>query len=415
MIFRNIKSKINKLLNSCVDKLANLDLNGLLDNALGKWLICVADEARKFFWYCFSDKKIIIITQRKTINIPIATEIQVLFVSVVIFVMLTISYTTQKYLTFADLISEKDKKIWTTSVANKNLQYQVTDMRENLKELDSYFNNISKYKNSENISSNSKTATNPNIANNDVLSNDKTREGAEKILLNIKDKVKHRISTLESVLTMTGLSINQIAENSYNLSYAIKARASFVAKNNSSSQGGPFVENKSALSPDKATSSLLDRDMFNADIRYLLELENIVHAFPLASPMDSYYISSYFGSRMDPIKNISATHSGVDIVGGIGQPVYSTAAGVVKKATLNGSYGRLVEIKHSYNLSTRYAHLLKVFVRRGQRVKAGQLIGLEGNSGRSTGSHLHYEVVFNNKAIDPYKFLQAGKYVFQQK
>ncbi|MES2987238.1 MAG: M23 family metallopeptidase [Pseudomonadota bacterium] len=106
-------------------------------------------------------------------------------------------------------------------------------------------------------------------------------------------------------------------------------------------------------------------------------------------------------------------HAGVDIPGAIGTPIYATADGVISHAGRQGGYGNLVQINHGRGIETRYGHLSKIIVSDNTRVKRGQLIGLMGSTGRSTGSHLHYEVRVDGKAVNPIPFLQTGEYLVQ--
>ncbi|MFQ5765541.1 MAG: M23 family metallopeptidase, partial [Rhodospirillales bacterium] len=104
----------------------------------------------------------------------------------------------------------------------------------------------------------------------------------------------------------------------------------------------------------------------------------------------------------------------IDLGGPFKSSVYATAPGVVTYAGWKGKYGKLVEIDHGAGLKTRYGHLHKFFVKKGQKVNFHKKIGLLGSTGRSTGAHLHYEVVFKGRAKNPMKFIRAGKYVFQE-
>ena len=114
---------------------------------------------------------------------------------------------------------------------------------------------------------------------------------------------------------------------------------------------------------------------------------------PLSPPLDQYSVSSHFGKRRDPINRRWAMHYGIDLGGVLRTSVYATAPGVVRYAGRKGKYGRLVEINHGKGFRTRYGHLHKILVKRGQKVDYRTKIGLLGNSGRSTGTHLHYEII----------------------
>lgn len=112
-------------------------------------------------------------------------------------------------------------------------------------------------------------------------------------------------------------------------------------------------------------------------------------------------LSSRFGRRGDPVRGTPAVHYGIDIPGRLGTPVLAAAAGTVRFAGIAGSYGGMVEIAHGGALDTRYAHLSRILVRPGAHVEQGEPIALMGSTGRSTGSHLHFEVRVGGNAVDP--------------
>jgi murein DD-endopeptidase MepM/ murein hydrolase activator NlpD len=132
---------------------------------------------------------------------------------------------------------------------------------------------------------------------------------------------------------------------------------------------------------------------------------------PSMEPVDKVVFTSHFGVRSDPFRGTAAMHAGVDIPGAIGTPIYATADGVISHAGRQGGYGNLVQINHGRGLETRYGHLSKILVADNTKVHRGQLIGLMGSTGRSTGSHLHYEVRMDGRAVNPVPFLQSGEYV----
>jgi murein DD-endopeptidase MepM/ murein hydrolase activator NlpD len=157
--------------------------------------------------------------------------------------------------------------------------------------------------------------------------------------------------------------------------------------------GGPFIAR-----PDEARDDLL----FKAD-KYLKTIRTI----PLGKPVNGN-ITSLFGKRKDPVNHKKAFHTGIDFRGRRGDKVYATADGIVKKAFRNGGYGKYILIDHGNGYTTAFAHLQTMLVKKGERVTRGQLIGLVGNTGRSTGSHLHYEVCLDKKPINPYKFMKIA-------
>jgi murein DD-endopeptidase MepM/ murein hydrolase activator NlpD len=157
-------------------------------------------------------------------------------------------------------------------------------------------------------------------------------------------------------------------------------------------QGGPFVP-----PPAEAFGAQPDRPGRGAMV------------LPLAAPLAQYELTSGFGQRRDPINHRRAMHTGIDLRAPMRAPVTATAPGRVVRAGRLGGYGLMVEIDHGLGVRTRYAHLSAVQVRPGQRVPLGGRVGLVGRSGRSTGPHLHYEVLVDGRPRNPQPFLKAGQ------
>ncbi len=136
--------------------------------------------------------------------------------------------------------------------------------------------------------------------------------------------------------------------------------------------------------------------------------EDMLASIPAIQPVsnkDLTRIGSYFGIRMDPFYKVKKFHEGVDFTAPVGTEIYAAGNGVVTKAGRNfGGYGNQVVIDHGYSYSTLYAHMSKILVRPGEKVKRGQVIGLVGNTGKSTAPHLHYEVRKNDRAVNPIYF-----------
>jgi murein DD-endopeptidase MepM/ murein hydrolase activator NlpD len=135
---------------------------------------------------------------------------------------------------------------------------------------------------------------------------------------------------------------------------------------------------------------------------------------PLIAPVSArnFEESSGFGPRIDPFTGRYAFHPGVDFAGPWGSMVYATAPGTVVFAGPRGGYGNLVEIDHGYGIHTRYGHLSAITVQVGARIAKGQGLGRVGSTGRSTGSHVHYEVWYDDVVKNPSNFLEAGRHVF---
>lgn len=159
------------------------------------------------------------------------------------------------------------------------------------------------------------------------------------------------------------------------------------------------------------TANLFDMRLRELDeaLQTLSHVKSEVRRLPLSNPAPGHVVTSTFGVRRDPLIGSAAFHSGMDFRAPVGMEARASAAGTVVKAGWNGGYGRMVEIDHGQGFSTRYAHLSHISVSEGQKVEAGDIVGRTGNTGRSTGPHLHYEVRQNGTPLNPLRFLKAGK------
>ena len=177
--------------------------------------------------------------------------------------------------------------------------------------------------------------------------------------------------------------------------------------------GGPYEPMPAASSNTAAGKGQSDpafRAMFQSWKR-LEQLQQGIVAIPSLRPVDAVSFTSGFGVRSDPFRGGAAMHAGVDISGPVGTPIYATADGVVGRAQWANGYGNLVELDHGKGIQTRYGHLSAMLVQPGTRVTRGQLIARMGSTGRSTGSHLHYEVRLDGHAVNPMPFLQSASYL----
>lgn len=142
-------------------------------------------------------------------------------------------------------------------------------------------------------------------------------------------------------------------------------------------------------------------------------LQNLMTHLPFALPLNEFRITSSFGRRRDPFTGQLAMHPGVDFASRNRNPVHVTAPGTVAFVGWKGGYGKVVEVDHGFGIRTRYAHLSRIYVKRGQKLEFREKVGLVGSTGRSTAPHLHYEVMVDGQALDPANFMRAGQYVFK--
>ena len=224
------------------------------------------------------------------------------------------------------------------------------------------------------------------------------RASQEELIVALRQRSEQQASGLETGLEMTGLDVDELI-------------ASLENENGEElGLGGPMTPADTFDHEDDpiwAEAASLLRTIDRAT-----ELQQVASQLPLGIPVrDSFRWSSGFGTRRDPFNGRVAVHEGVDLSAQRGTPIYVTGPGVVVKAERSGAYGNMVEIDHLLGLSTRYAHLQSISVEVGQQVSYGDVIGLMGSTGRSTGSHLHYEVRVAGAPRNPQRFLEAGQHV----
>ncbi len=210
---------------------------------------------------------------------------------------------------------------------------------------------------------------------------------------------------------------NMVASNSKKIINRYPFYASYLRTYLNLGKGGP------SKNEQQVVDSLLQRNQFRKinknlqinstkQIKSFLEIskciflqKSILEATPCIWPTYGY-ISSRFGYRISPFSNKSEFHTGLDIANRKGSPVWATADGIVTVANRAKGYGYVIVIKHGYGLSTYYAHSSKLLVKIGDYVTRGQIISYTGNTGRSTGNHLHYEVRVRGKAVNPIYYLK---------
>lgn len=206
-------------------------------------------------------------------------------------------------------------------------------------------------------------------------------------------QIEERQRILSAMMSGEQVSPEAIAKLGYHLPTSTEQLA----------MGGPF---DSASQGDPTFKSLFSS---------WKKLDNIADgaiAVPSEKPVRTAEFTSGYGERSDPFNGGRARHMGIDLAGPLGTPVYATADGVIEVAGWNsGGYGNLIKIDHGKGIETRYGHLSKILVQPGEHVVRGQQIGRMGSTGRSTGSHLHYEVRIDGAAVNPIPFMKSNDYL----
>jgi len=220
----------------------------------------------------------------------------------------------------------------------------------------------------------------------------------QSIVERLAARTRNGVDEVEKTVAMTGVDVDGLL---------------LIAAHELSGQGGPFIPVKEPPTEQGGEQLMASVATLDGEVGRLETLQLVLRTLPLTAPIDHYFIASNFGIRRDPFNGRLAFHAGLDMSNALLSPVLSTSPGVVVYAGWMGGYGRLVEIDHGLGVHTRYGHLARIDVKVGDTVDYRQQVGLLGSSGRSTGPHVHYEVLVNGRPLDPMNFLKAGRYVFK--
>ena len=225
----------------------------------------------------------------------------------------------------------------------------------------------------------------------------------------IKDIKKAEMEVLERIDGVADKEISKIKSSINSINQALKSKglyfnalANSKRKNNS---GGPYIPDRRNLVKDKKIDDKISAIFKNYDdLEYYKE---VVQYIPMGKPVWSYWVTSQYGTRSDPFNGKRARHKGMDLASRTGNKIKVKAKGKVTRAEFAGGYGNLVVVDHGNGFQTKYAHMHKIYVKKGQYVEYDDTLGEVGSTGRSTGPHLHYEVLYMGKNVDPMPFLKA--------
>ncbi len=232
-----------------------------------------------------------------------------------------------------------------------------------------------------------------------------TLQTSQEVLFSqLRDVSERHVETVEQGLAFTGLDVEALIVAIQQ--EGMGSSAEVVAA------GGPMIPSlPESLLADQVWADAID---MVAAVGRAADLRDVVNRLPIGLPLrDPHRLSSGFGQRRDPFTGRRSQHWGLDFAAPTRTPIYATAPGEVVTAGRRGAYGNMVEIDHGLGVTTRYAHLHSITVSEGDRVAFGDRVGLMGSTGRSTGSHLHYEIRVNGDPRNPINFLTAGQHVFE--
>jgi murein DD-endopeptidase MepM/ murein hydrolase activator NlpD len=353
--------------------------------------------------------------------VTISKKIQMFCTSIFLCFVLWFVVTSYNYVYINEILGEKDVEVETANRNYEELENQYSELKNDILKSANALEQRQQY--IQQVLDENETLTEPtenieidDFDSSDFVDDENDREARnlirdeslDKIYVDLKhiemqqnstiksisDKVDAKLAFLKETLNSAGLTEDKMIELAGDLPSLTKA------------QGGPFIGLENGINDAELDSSSFD-ELYTKRAN-LEDLEMAIAYLPTATPPEKHYVSSKFGMRRDPITKKWATHKGIDMAGWHKTPINAGGDGVVLRAGRNGSFGLFIEIDHGNGFRTRYGHLSQVKVKRGDKVEANQLIGLMGSTGRSVSTHLHYEIWFNGKPIDPLKVIKAA-------
>ncbi len=362
----------------------------------------------------FAKRTVLFVTNQKIRSVSFGPISQLCLLLCAIWVVNLVNQS----LRYDKILSAKSEEINRLKSVNDYFQEEFVTVNDKLKKINEYL--ISVTGSAHKVNAQEQDFQQPkNIKEKDLSESDQHTfneiKDARVMLSDIRSIAHNRIKTIEDAISITGLNLKKGSNK--DLAKNTETEISLNGKKGiTNRQGGPLNPLDSFIGDSSPNDELLERRLektqFVNEIDRLVLLENLASMMPLSKPMKNYYISSGFGSREDPITGRHASHQGLDFVGPEREKVLSPSGGKVILAGAFSDYGNAVVIDHGMGITTRYGHLSAVKVKEGQIVKKGQVIALQGSTGRSTGSHLHYEVRYRNTPLNPKKFLEAGDSLF---
>lgn len=386
---------------------------------------------QKWFQSLFGKRSIIIISDHKTQHVPFSASLQVGIVMAVMAFVCWASFSSGSYMAAQKVLQEKEKKLAQTSQENERVEAEFTLLKMDLQRLADDGKNAKSADVQKILAEHYPAGEGPqaNAADDkynavfkriDFLENKvkDLQNTHDALMADIRATTGGKIKELEQVIARTGMPtqpLERAAEAKRNQEEQRREKYGRIEGKSAANanaapgngQGGPFE-------PVPAASVLKEKETelyFN--LRRMMMLNDLVTAMPLDVPMadNNYRQTSGFGTRIDPFRGVIGYHSGVDLAGHDGEKVVATNDGRIEFAGWKSAYGNVIDVKHEFGFSTRYAHLSRILVQPDQVVKKGQVIGVQGSTGRSTGAHVHYEVRYNGVAVNPGNFLKAGENV----
>lgn len=383
----------------------------------------------------FSNKEIIFRSGGRAKVFNISSKLQVFVLALMVVIGVWSAYSYYMYNKSDRIISFKDRELDETRDAYVDLMTDFVAIHRNISSMFSLIDEgkikdeleINRYKQQAQVVENKirQIADAKDWVKNDELEEKTTLRDAllqRDRVLSERNELIAKINVLEDSLTkleksemeilnrvekLSDKEMAKIKEAISSINKSIKKQNKYfnpLANSKKNNTGGAFVPDLPAVNNEQLSKKMQDVFSQVDNVSYYKE---VMKSVPIGKPVWSYWLSSPFGHRSDPFNKKSAAHKGVDLASNKGNKVKSMAKGkVVRSGWVNG-YGNLVEIDHGNGFKTKYAHLNKSYVKKGQYVERQEAIAEVGSTGRSTGPHLHYEVIYNGTNVDPMTFIKA--------
>lgn len=399
----------------------------------------VARSVRAFFGKFLKSRNIIVVSEQTVEHFPIGVKLQCTVATLFIGAICWASYSTGSFIAAKNVLREKEERLQQVSLRTQMLGSEMSVLKEDLlghsgasavKLSDNAKSILEKYSEQDLMSEAALSALSPSSEDSGLSTNERAmaervkmleahvqelKQSNEQMVEAVRKKTEQKIDLFEDVIAATGMNPDKLAQQvEAKRKSKLASRRKAGGDNESpedgdadkAGRGGPFV-------PVGPTSRLGDEKSVMRNVDRMVLLSEVMDALPLGKPVRHAELMSGFGARRDPFTGALANHTGTDLAGPAGSRIRAASAGTVSFAGRKGAYGEAVDIDHDVpGLSTRYGHLSRILVEEGQRVEKGEVIGIQGSTGRSTGAHLHYEVRYNDRPLNPIKFLQAGNNVF---
>lgn len=378
----------------------------------------------------FSPKEIIFRSNGVAKVLSITPRAQVIMLSIFLLVTGWSLYSYHYYTKSGNIINRKDMELTVAKDAYVDLISEFMAMHQNVdKILNSSKNNskeIEVYKKKVNIFEDKikqitgstdlvtedelhkKKEISEVLLQRDVVvsERDELKKQVEKMEDTLKEIKNAQLEVFEKLRAISSKEVDKLRGTFKEINTTLKKHGLYFnpLANKKDSKGGIYIPVQTNIDDKKFNDKISAIYKNVDDYEYYKE---VMKKLPIGKPVWSYWVTSHYGTRSDPFKKSKARHKGIDLASRTGNKIQTKAPGKVTRSEFTNGYGNLVVIDHGNGFQTKYAHLHKIYVKKGDVVKYDDAIGEVGSTGRSTGPHLHYEIVYRGVSVNPMPFMKA--------